>query len=345
MNHELNHSFSVREAALYGVNQAILLNNIRFWLHHNKANQKHIIDGYVWTYNSARAFAELFPYMEKRSISRYLKDLSEKGVLLVANHNEKGYDQTHWYTIPSEFLVQSNTPKPSKYTIGQNVPSIGQNVPSIGQNVPPIPDINTNTKTNNNDNAPENNQAAPALSPSSLLFNFEKTTPTSKNPLSEQERQKEKQGVEIVLVGLDGKDKAEASRKLSKLAPDQRAIAIQMFNDTVNQGRVKKNPMALLNQLVNLGLNNELEPPVAFIGANPTHNNKMPVSANNGDSRKAHLESIAEFLITRSNNRLNNVLKKVKEQSFIGLQDWGLGNVTLDEMRDALKLTSLPVTV
>ena len=174
------------------------------------------------------------------------------------------------------------------------------------------------------------------------MFNFEKTTPTSKNPLSEQERQKEKQGAEIVLVGLVGKDKAEASRKLSKLAQDQRAIAVQMFNDTVNQGRVKKNPMALLNQLVNLGLNNELEPPVAFT---PTHNNKMPVSANNGDSRKAHLESIAEFLMTRSNNGLNNVLKTVKDQGYICLQHWGLSSVTLDEMRDALKLTSLPVAV
>ena len=341
MNQSENHSFSVSEASPYGVNQAILLNNIRFWLRHNKANQKHIIDGYVWTYNSARAFAELFPYMEKRSISRYLKDLSEKGVLLVANHNEKGYDQTHWYTIPSEFSVQNDI-QPSKSAIGQIVPSIGQFVPSIGQIVPPIPDINTNTKTNNNDNARENNQAAPALSPSSLLFNFEKTTPTSKNPLSEQERQKEKQGAEIVLVGLVGKDKAEASRKLSKLAQDQRAIAVQMFNDTVNQGRVKKNPMALLNQLVNLGLNNELEPPVAFT---PTHNNKMPVSANNGDSRKAHLESIAEFLMTRSNNGLNNVLKTVKDQGYICLQHWGLSSVTLDEMRDALKLTSLPVAV
>ena len=51
------HAFDIEDAKKYGVDSAIILYNLRFWLAHNKANGTHINDGYVWTYNSARALA------------------------------------------------------------------------------------------------------------------------------------------------------------------------------------------------------------------------------------------------------------------------------------------------
>jgi hypothetical protein len=89
------HFFEVEEAMKYGVESAILLTNIRFWLTKNKANQSHIHDGYYWTYNSAAAFVELFPYMPRRSISMYLKKLCDLGVLKSGNYNEIKYDRKH----------------------------------------------------------------------------------------------------------------------------------------------------------------------------------------------------------------------------------------------------------
>jgi hypothetical protein len=65
----------------------------------------------------------------------------------------------------------------------------------------------------------------------------------------------------LSLVGLTEKQKAEASVKLSSLSPVQRDLAIQQFNKTVSSGGVKSTPMALLNRLVNLGLQNALESP------------------------------------------------------------------------------------
>ena len=100
------HSFDVDEAIKYGMESAVLLSNIRYWLEKNCANELHCHDGYYWTYNSAPAFNKLFPYISERSISRHLKNLCDAGVLLNANYNAMGYDRKYWYTIPAEFAVK-----------------------------------------------------------------------------------------------------------------------------------------------------------------------------------------------------------------------------------------------
>ena len=123
------------------------------------------------------------------------------------------------------------------------------------------------TENNNNNSEPTNLNNQDAIDKSLLSsLNVEKTT-HPKKPTGEEkaERQKEKAKSVVLfpLVGLDEKQKAEASKKLAQLSQEQRDIAIEMFNNTTQQGRIKKSPMALLNQLVNMGLNNELEAPTA----------------------------------------------------------------------------------
>lgn len=95
----MEHHFDVEIAKEYGLNEAILLNNIFYWIEKNRANEKHFYDGYYWTYSSAKAFSELFPYMKERSILRYLNNLIEAGILIKDNYNKVGYDRTTWYAI------------------------------------------------------------------------------------------------------------------------------------------------------------------------------------------------------------------------------------------------------
>lgn len=102
------HHFDVDDAIKHGIESAILLSNIRFWLAHNKANGKHIHDGYIWTYNSASAYKELFPYMGQRTISRRIEKLSKAGVIKTGNYNKRKGDKTFWYTIPAEFAIDSS---------------------------------------------------------------------------------------------------------------------------------------------------------------------------------------------------------------------------------------------
>ena len=62
------HSFDIDDAVKYGMTEAVILHNLRFWIEKNKANGKHFHDGRYWTYNSVKAFEELFPYLTYRNI-------------------------------------------------------------------------------------------------------------------------------------------------------------------------------------------------------------------------------------------------------------------------------------
>lgn len=94
-----SHFFDVDIATKYGVNAAIILNNLRFWIDHNKANGKHFHEGRFWTYNTVAAFEELFPYMGRKQIANALKKLEEAGLILTGNYNQIAYDRTKWYAL------------------------------------------------------------------------------------------------------------------------------------------------------------------------------------------------------------------------------------------------------
>lgn len=93
------HSFDPVDAEKYGILEAILLANIRWWTAKNKANKKHFYDGKYWTYNSAKAYSELFPYASQQQIQRALKSLEQAKMIVIGNYNTNPYNHTKWYAI------------------------------------------------------------------------------------------------------------------------------------------------------------------------------------------------------------------------------------------------------
>jgi len=100
----MNHCFDVDLAKEYGVTEAILLANFEYWIAKNKANGVNYHDGYYWTYNSTKAFSELFPYLTQRQIQTALKNLRDAGILQTANYNQSKYDRTLWYAFTDKGL-------------------------------------------------------------------------------------------------------------------------------------------------------------------------------------------------------------------------------------------------
>jgi hypothetical protein len=97
------HSFDPVDAEKYGILEAILLSNIRWWTAKNEANNRHYHNGRYWTYNSAKAFAKLFPYASQQQIQRALKSLEAARMIVVGNYNSNPYDHTKWYAIDDYF--------------------------------------------------------------------------------------------------------------------------------------------------------------------------------------------------------------------------------------------------
>jgi len=104
------HVFLIEDAVKYGVEKAVIIQNIRFWLEKVAANDKdsHKHDGYYWTYNSARAFADIFPYFNKSKVHRLLTQLEDDGIIMSGNFNKAKYDRTKWYSMP-EFSIFDNS--------------------------------------------------------------------------------------------------------------------------------------------------------------------------------------------------------------------------------------------
>lgn len=98
----MQHHFDVEIAEKYGVNCAILLNNLTYWVQKNEANEVNYFEGRYWTYNSIKAFKELFPYMSQRQIKYALSRLEEEGLIVTGSFGEDKYDRTLWYSVNFE---------------------------------------------------------------------------------------------------------------------------------------------------------------------------------------------------------------------------------------------------
>ena len=143
----MEHTFDIEIAKKYGVNAAILYRNFQYWVLHNKANKKHLIDGRTWTYNSQRAFEELFPYMTRAHIRGALKVLIDKGVIVTGNYNKRHGDQTTWYAFKDEKTALKGCP-----SHWLNSPMVGENNQTIGENRQPLPDTKPTPKPDSKPN-------------------------------------------------------------------------------------------------------------------------------------------------------------------------------------------------
>ncbi|MBA7621572.1 hypothetical protein ES703_28936 [subsurface metagenome] len=101
----MEHHFRVEVAKQVGIEKAVLLYNLDFWIRKNKANKDHFRDGRTWTYNSSKAFVELLPYMKERSIAQRLQELEEDGFLISSKkYNDSAYNHTKWYSLTEKYM-------------------------------------------------------------------------------------------------------------------------------------------------------------------------------------------------------------------------------------------------
>ena len=163
----MEHHFDVDVAVKYGVNAAIILNNLYFWVEKAKANRTNFYDGKYWTYNSVKAFAKLFPYMSERQISTALCKLEDEGLIEKGNYNKSSYDRTTWYTLTEKAFYILGTSIMQKCKMESEEMSNG-----ISENVEPIPDINTYINTDKKTDSTTPTGGSGAVSPQSVIDCF-----------------------------------------------------------------------------------------------------------------------------------------------------------------------------
>lgn len=91
-------------AAAIGLNEAIVLQQVHYWVSNPKVGV--VKDGRRWAWNKIAEWQEQFPFWSERTIRRVVKSARDMGCLLVEKHNDKQYDQTNYYSVDYDRLKQ-----------------------------------------------------------------------------------------------------------------------------------------------------------------------------------------------------------------------------------------------
>ena len=99
----MTYQFEVEDAQRLGsADAAVVLANIRYLCAKNEANGQNYHDGSYWICSSQDAFAQLFPWLNRKQIGRILQKLEDAGAIATGNYNSSSYDRTQWYTCTKE---------------------------------------------------------------------------------------------------------------------------------------------------------------------------------------------------------------------------------------------------
>jgi hypothetical protein len=126
----INYNFDVGYAQKYGINEAIFLQNLIFWLRQNKANDKNIHGGKVYTYNTQKSYITIFPFWSEPQIKRIIKSLVVQKVIEIKHFKHR--DHTNYYTLCNEKMLGFNLESTkSSIPLDENVHSIESTKSSI----------------------------------------------------------------------------------------------------------------------------------------------------------------------------------------------------------------------
>lgn len=92
-------------AVKIGLNEAIVLRQIYYWLEINEKLKRNYYDGKYWSYNTMENWRkENFPWWSTKTVERAFKNLVNSGLVITGNYNKDSRDRTKWYSIDEDVL-------------------------------------------------------------------------------------------------------------------------------------------------------------------------------------------------------------------------------------------------
>ncbi|TXR75185.1 DnaD domain-containing protein [Bacillus sp. BF9-10] len=137
-------------AAAIGLNEAIILQQLHYWLE----KSKNVRDGFRWVYNTYEEWQKQFPFWSESTIKRTIKKLEGQHLIIVGKYNKLKIDNTKWYRIDYEVLqnIENNTTGQNDQTCDQNDQTNRAKWSDGRGNLDrPLPEITTETTTDKND--------------------------------------------------------------------------------------------------------------------------------------------------------------------------------------------------
>lgn len=83
----------------YGVDEAILIQKLAFWIRFNQDKNEAFEDGFTWTFQTREFWAKSLPFWTEKVILRITKSLEKKGLIKMEKRRAFSGTHTLWYTI------------------------------------------------------------------------------------------------------------------------------------------------------------------------------------------------------------------------------------------------------
>ena len=101
-------------AGAIGLNEAIVLQQIHYWIKDSEKGGRNFHEGYHWVFNSIRGWHEQLPFWSENTVQRIFATLEDRGLIISGNYNQTAFDRTKWYRIDYakvEALLEGKTPE------------------------------------------------------------------------------------------------------------------------------------------------------------------------------------------------------------------------------------------
>lgn len=102
----MTHQFNTKIAEKYGIEEAILIEHLYFWIHKNKCLDEMVHHDRTWCYSSAKGFNKYVTYMSTQKIRRVLVGLEKRGFIYIDNFNKTAFNQTLWYAFTDSAIKE-----------------------------------------------------------------------------------------------------------------------------------------------------------------------------------------------------------------------------------------------
>jgi len=87
-----------------GLQEALVLQQIHYWVILNTKANKNEKDGFFWTYNTFKEWHEQFPFWSLATIKRIFGRLEKAGFLIWGRFNKSNINRTKWYRIDHDVI-------------------------------------------------------------------------------------------------------------------------------------------------------------------------------------------------------------------------------------------------
>lgn len=94
-------------AKCLGLKEAVIFQQIHYWLEINKKTNNNFKENRYWTYNSIKKWQENeFDFLSERTVERTIKKLENDGLIISKTFNKMRGDKTKWYSIDYDKLLE-----------------------------------------------------------------------------------------------------------------------------------------------------------------------------------------------------------------------------------------------